>query len=62
MLSEQQVTLETEDGGKYSAILFGGRLGIWIVQSHLAKHGLVLEQLFGRPVDVDGNGLSCAVF
>ncbi|KAL3139593.1 hypothetical protein ABBQ38_003912 [Trebouxia sp. C0009 RCD-2024] len=62
MTTEQEVTVKTEDGREYPAILFGGRLDIDVLKDQLAQDGLILTKLDGKIPYRNGNGLSRTVF
>jgi len=60
--TEQEVTVEIEDGKEYPASLFGGRLDIDVLKDQLAQDGLILTKLDGKLPYRNGNGLSRTVF
>ncbi|KAL3139368.1 Ankyrin repeat domain-containing protein 17 [Trebouxia sp. C0009 RCD-2024] len=60
--AEQEVTVQIEDGTKYPATLFGGRLDIGILKEQLARDGLTLTKLGGKIPYCSGNGLSRITF
>jgi len=62
MPTEQEVTVEIEDGREYPSILFSGRLDIDVLKDQLAQDGLMLTQLDGKPPNCDRNGLSRTMF
>ncbi|KAL3145928.1 hypothetical protein ABBQ38_015291 [Trebouxia sp. C0009 RCD-2024] len=62
MSTEQEVTVQTEDGREYLAILFGGRLDVDAFKDQLAQDGLMLTKLDGKLPYRDGNGVSRTVF
>ena len=62
MPTQQEVTVEIEDGREYPAILFGGRLDIDVLKDQLAQDGLILTKLDGKLPYRNGNGLSRTVF
>lgn len=62
MPAEQEVTVQIEDGTKYQAVLFGGRLDIGFLKEQLAQDGLTLTKLGGKLPYCSGNGLSRVVF
>ena len=62
MPTEQEVTVKIEDGGEYPAMLFGGRLDVDALEKQLARDGLMLTQLDGKPPNCDRNGLSRTMF
>ena len=62
MPTEQEVTVQIEDGTEYPAILFGGRLDADVLKDQLAQDGLILSKLDGKIPYRNGNGLSRTKF
>lgn len=62
MPTEQEVTVQIEDGTAYPAILFGGRLDVDVLKDQLAQDGLILSKLDGKIPYRNGNGLSRTKF
>ena len=62
MPTEQEVTVQIEDGTEYPAILFGGRLDVDVLKDQLAQDGLILSKLDGKIPYRNGNGLSRTKF
>ncbi|KAL0019889.1 hypothetical protein WJX77_001381 [Trebouxia sp. C0004] len=62
MPTEQEVTVQIEDGREYPAILFGGRLDNDVLKDQLAHDGLILSKLDGKISYRNGNGLSRTKF
>ncbi len=62
MPTEQEVTVQIEDGREYPAILFGGRLDVDVLKDQLAQDGLILSKLDGKIPYRNGNGLSRTKF
>ncbi|DBA84419.1 hypothetical protein WJX77_009926 [Trebouxia sp. C0004] len=62
MPTEQEVTVQTEDGREYPALLFGERLDIDVLKDQPAQDGLILSKLDGKIPYRNGNGLSRTVF
>ena len=62
MPTEQEVTVQIEDGREYPAILFDGRLDVDVLKDQLAQDGLILSKLDGKIPHRNGNGLSRTKF
>ena len=62
MPTEQEVTVQIEDGSEYPAILFGGRLDVDVLKDQLTQDGLILSKLDGKIPHCNGNGLSRTKF
>ncbi len=62
MPTEQEVTVQIEDGREYPAILFGGRLDVDVLKDQLAQDGLILSKLDGKIPYRNGDGLSRTKF
>lgn len=62
MSTQQEVTVQIEDGREYPATLFGGRLDVDVLKDQLAQDGLILSKLDGKVPYRNGDGLSRTVF
>ncbi len=62
MPTEQEVTVEIEDGKEYPGVLFNGRLDIDFLKGQLAQDGLILAKLDDKLPCRDVNGLTRSVF